>query len=345
MAPEQILAGMSGPRSDLYALGCTLYEMLCGQPVFAGSTTYALMSKQVDERPRSVRSLRPDVPPELDRLVFALLEKKPDDRPANADAVYQRLLAFAAGLEPLPGVLKPPSVPSPVRMYASVLSRVFTDVAGTRPEHASPSSPLPPKSKPVAAADPAPLRRRELDRARSEASRLVKQSRYSQAADVLAAVVEAPTQSRGVVEDDVVSVRLDLANVLFEGGDYRRAAPEFQQLAADLAVMRGPDAEPVLDCRLKEATCNALVGQTNLALRQLGDLLQDERRVFGADDPRTFDLRRQIGLLQLGAGQRQAAEQTLTQLLTDLRRRHSPDHPAVTGTADLLTGLRRSGYR
>ena len=65
MAPEQIWASMSGPQTDLYALGCTLHEMLTGQPLFAGSTAYAVMSKQVDERPRSVRSLRSEVPAEL----------------------------------------------------------------------------------------------------------------------------------------------------------------------------------------------------------------------------------------------------------------------------------------
>jgi serine/threonine protein kinase len=344
MAPEQILAGMSGPASDLYALGCTLYEMLCGQPVFAGSTAYTLMNMQVDERPRAVRGIRPEVPAELERLVFDLLEKKPGDRPANADAVYQRLMAFATGLEPLPGVLRPPSVPSPVRMYASVLSRVFSGIAGPGPkpeQEPAPSSP----PKPAAEPGPAPLHRSELDRARNEASRLVKQSRYSQAADVLATVVEQANRSPGEVDDDVVSIRLELANVLFEGGDYHRAASEYQQLAAELAARHGPDAEPVLNCRLKEATCHALVGETKLALRQLGDLLLDERRIFGADDPRTLDLRRQIGLLQLGAGQRQAAERTLTQLLADLKRQHSPDNPAVKGTADLLTGLRRSGYR
>ncbi|GGM27808.1 protein kinase [Dactylosporangium sucinum] len=328
MAPEQILAGLSGPSSDLYALGCTLHEMLCGQPVFAGSTSYTLMNKQVAERPEAVRTLRPEVPVEIDELVLALLQKKPEDRPASADDVYARLLPFAADLRPLPGVLNPPSAPSPARMYAAVLSRVFATT--------SPSAPVPPVADRVTAPTGG-----DLAEVRAEADRLIGQSRYNQAADLLAGAVE----QAGDAGDDTLRLRQEYADALFESGDYHRAAPAYRQLVDDLTTRHGPDAAPVLTCRLREATCQALLGHTTQALRQLQELLEDERAVFGDDDSRVLDLRRQIGLLQLGAGQRRAAEQTLTSLLEDLRRIHSPDHPAIAGTADLLAGLRRPSGR
>ena len=94
----------------------------------------------------------------------------------------------------------------------------------------------------------------------------------------------------------------------FRGLDFRQTSTS--SLAGDLAARYGAEAGTVLDCRLKEATRHALLGQTSLALQQLGDLLRDEQRVFGDADSRVFELRRQIGLLQLGAGQRQTAEQT-----------------------------------
>ena len=226
-------------------------------------------------------------------------------------------------------------------MYAGVLSRVFTGVAGAGPEPVPPVPSRPSPSESVTDTDPSRFSRSELDRARGEASRLVKQSRYSQAADLLAAVVEPATRMFGTFDDDVASLRLELANVLFDGGDYRRAAPAYQRLAADLAARHGADAELVLKCRLKEATCHALVGQTSQALQQLGDLLHDERRIFGADDARITELRRQIGLLQLGAGQRKAAEETLSELVADLTRLHGPTHPAVNEVRELLAGLHR----
>ncbi|MBX6749287.1 MAG: serine/threonine protein kinase, partial [Micromonosporaceae bacterium] len=129
MAPEQVMAAMSTPQTDLYALGCTLHEALSGRPVFVGTTSYSLMSQQVSEPPGPLRSLRPDVPAELERLVLHLLEKKPEDRPASAQAVYERLLPFVVSLGPLPGAVKPLTKSSPTRMYARVLSRVFADPA------------------------------------------------------------------------------------------------------------------------------------------------------------------------------------------------------------------------
>ncbi|MGI5243255.1 protein kinase domain-containing protein [Dactylosporangium sp. CA-139066] len=328
MAPEQILAGLSGPSSDLYALGCTLHEMLCGQPVFAGSTSYTLMNKQVDERPVAVRTLRPEVPPQIDELVLALLEKKPEDRPGGADEVFLRLLPFAVDLRPLPGILNPPAAPSPARMYATVLGRVFA----TTP----PTAPTPPATE-----RPAAPAGGDLAEVRAEAGRLMEQSRYNQAADVLAGAVARA----GDAGDDALRLRQEYADALFQSGDYHGAAPVYRQLVDDLTARHGPDTAAVLTCRLRDATCQALLGNTTQALRQLQDLLEDERAVFGADDARVLDLRRQIGLLQLGAGQRQTAERTLTSLLDDLRRLHSADHPAVASTADLLTGLRLPGRR
>jgi hypothetical protein len=86
---------------------------------------------------------------------------------------------------------------------------------------------------------------------------------------------------------------------------------------------------------LKEATCHALLGRTSEALRQLTELLDDERAAYGETDPRTLDLRKQIGLLQLGSGQRQSAKRTLNGLLGDVRGR-----PGEAEVANLLTSMR-----
>jgi non-specific serine/threonine protein kinase len=120
MSPEQIQRGVADPKSDLYALGCVLHEMLTGRQLFTGPTEYVVFDKQVKERPPAV----PGVPKELDRLIADLLEKDPADRPADAHALYERLQPFAVDLPALPGFLSPPSVPSPGRMYARIIGRV-----------------------------------------------------------------------------------------------------------------------------------------------------------------------------------------------------------------------------
>lgn len=160
---------------------------------------------------------------------------------------------------------------------------------------------------------------------------------------MLAAAVDVAVTAYGASDPDVLRLRFEYANALFDGGDYRAAAPVFQQLAEELTG--GGEDELALQCRLKEATCQALTGQTGQALRQLDGLLVEHRRTYGEDDPRTTELRRQIGLLQLGSGQPDDAAQTLGQLLDDLTRLHGPQHPSVREVSDLLAGLRRSRTR
>ncbi len=138
MAPEQVEAGVSEAATDLYALGCTLHEMLAGERVFNAPTSFSVMMKQVKDTPPPLRALRPDVPAELERLVLDLLAKRPEDRPAGAEMVHRRLRPFVTGLEPLPEVLRPAGTVSPVRLYAAVLAEI--------PDHAAgdPASPIDP---------------------------------------------------------------------------------------------------------------------------------------------------------------------------------------------------------
>jgi serine/threonine-protein kinase len=92
MAPEQITGKQPVSRkTDLYALGCVLFEMLTGRTPFAAETQPELLFKHVDEDPPSVREFSIDVPIWLDQLVEELLSKDPNDRPHDALAVQVKL--------------------------------------------------------------------------------------------------------------------------------------------------------------------------------------------------------------------------------------------------------------
>ncbi|MEU4719421.1 protein kinase [Nonomuraea dietziae] len=94
LAPEQINGEAGTAASDLYALGCVAYELLCGQPPFSGGAA-DLMRKHIFEPPVPPAQIRPDVPTGLDRLIVALLAKEPAGRPAGAEQVRQAFAAFA----------------------------------------------------------------------------------------------------------------------------------------------------------------------------------------------------------------------------------------------------------
>ena len=333
MAPEQIQANISGPATDLYALGCTLHEMLTGERLFSGSTSYDVMSKQVSRTPVPVTSVRHDVPTGLEELILHLLCKNPEERPADAHAVYERLLPYARDLGPWPGVLDPPTATSPNRMYARVLSRVLAGGEDEPPSARTKTGPPSPPDRPRQASQG------EVNEARAEARRLAKESRFGQAAEVLSSVVGSAKDSLGDRDEEIVQARLELADILFEEGAYRDAAPAYEQIGAEVAKRLGAHAEPALRARLKGATCRALIGETGEALRQLQQLLGDYRKAFGDDDSRTVELRQQIGLLQLGAGQPGAAGETLMRLLADLTDLRGAHHPTVAELRTLIASL------
>jgi serine/threonine protein kinase len=95
IAPEQMLDHPVDRRTDLFAFGVVLYEMLAGKPPFDGSPTeisHKNLASPVE--PIARRSPGVTVPPELERLVFRLLEKDPDNRPASTEEVCAALDAF-----------------------------------------------------------------------------------------------------------------------------------------------------------------------------------------------------------------------------------------------------------
>jgi eukaryotic-like serine/threonine-protein kinase len=111
MSPEQIDAGPVDARSDLYALGLVFYELVAGSPPFASNSPRELLNLQCTaEPPAFAPEIRRDLPRGLERLVFALLEKRPDRRPGSATEVLRVLEPFApsgTGLDVAPSERAP----------------------------------------------------------------------------------------------------------------------------------------------------------------------------------------------------------------------------------------------
>ena len=84
MPPEQVASSEEvDGRADIYALGCMLFEMLCGRPPFLHDEPQAVAAMHVREQPPRARSLRPDVPFNVDSLIARTLAKAPGERPQS----------------------------------------------------------------------------------------------------------------------------------------------------------------------------------------------------------------------------------------------------------------------
>jgi Tol biopolymer transport system component len=97
MAPEQLEGKEADARSDLWSLGCVLYEMATGKRAFEGATQASLIGAIMRDPPRAMSELAPMSPPALERLVQQCLAKDPDERWQSAGDVRRELEWVAAG--------------------------------------------------------------------------------------------------------------------------------------------------------------------------------------------------------------------------------------------------------
>jgi len=94
MSPEQAAGEPQvGKPSDIYSLGCVVYEMLVGEPPFTGRSEQAIRAKHIGEQPPSLHVVRPDLSPQVEVAVHQALAKKPADRPASVGAFAEMLAA------------------------------------------------------------------------------------------------------------------------------------------------------------------------------------------------------------------------------------------------------------
>lgn len=97
MSPEQALNRPLDPRSDVYAVGCVLYESLAGRQPFVADTAFEVLQRQIYDKPRPLDAVAPQpIPPAVVELVHRCLEKKPTLRPPSAAEVARRLRAAMA---------------------------------------------------------------------------------------------------------------------------------------------------------------------------------------------------------------------------------------------------------
>jgi len=141
MAPEQLEGKDADARTDIFALGCMLFETATGRKAFSGATQASVISSIMKEEPAPISQVQPMSPPALDRLVKTCLAKDPEDRWQSARDVSVQLSAIAEGaLEQRPGEAisrrpRIPWLPWLVTAIALVAVAVTFFQARSRPGH------------------------------------------------------------------------------------------------------------------------------------------------------------------------------------------------------------------
>jgi hypothetical protein len=267
MSPEQWAGQLVTPASDVYSLGCLLFELLTGDLPFHATTVMSLRVAHQEAAVPSPRAARPAVLPELETLVAAMLAKDPAARP-SALAVYQALLPLAAGgvaaaEGPLPGGSEDRDPRRPFR-------RPLLGVAGHggHDGHAGPSGPpgAPGTADGTGAArTELPLSEAEADRLRADVQSLLDDDQPSEAIRLL----EAGLARAAPGSFPELRMRHLLAAAFLLANQYGRAAQLFEQAGAAYRKYLGPGDALALDCAYQAGQAYAQAGKPEKALPQL----------------------------------------------------------------------------
>ncbi|MFI8003233.1 tetratricopeptide repeat protein [Streptomyces sp. NPDC086010] len=308
MSPEQIGGGEVDHRSDLYSLGCVLYEIATGAPPFDMDDAWAVLVGHRDTVPEPPRARRAELPGFLDRVVLDLLAKTPDERPADAGDLRQRIAAGRTGEQPAGthgSTALPParSVDAPARLPS--WTRHMT-------------------GGPKAAGDAA-----RTATATDHTSALTG-SWTTAAPSVLTGAFPPAGHGRPAPAPELLATLASRHRAglnLGRLGHWEEAAEVHREVAAARRHALGPDHPDTLAGEYEAGYALSRTGRAEDALRAFGRAADGRERVLGPDHLDTLAARQETAYVLGHLGRHFEAHQVYAAVLASRERSMGPDHP------------------
>ncbi|MFM9373437.1 tetratricopeptide repeat protein [Streptomyces sp. Da 82-17] len=313
MSPEQIGGEPVDYRSDLYSLGCVLYEIATGAPPFDHGDAWAVLLGHRDTTPEPPRSKRPELPEFLERIVLDLLAKSPDDRPGDARELAHRITAARGGtLAPAAPATPSPRVPAQAKRAEPAELPDWTRGMTTGP-------------KATGAVD---LRAVPLDAAAGLTGEWISRIDGRRTPD--AGQPRRPERSTAPPELlSVLATRHTAGLSLSRLGRWDEAVEVHRKVAADREQALGADHPDTLASRYEVAFTLSRTGRPTDALREFEHVARGRERALGADHPDTLGARQEIAYVLGQLGRHFEAHEIYTAVLAGRERSPhlGPDHP------------------
>ncbi|MFD3525541.1 tetratricopeptide repeat protein [Streptomyces sp. NPDC058653] len=335
MSPEQIGGGHIDHRSDLYSLGCVLYEIATGAPPFDLDDAWAVLVGHRDTVPQPLRSHRSELPEFLDRIVLDLLAKTPDERPSDATALRHRIIAARS-------ISEHPERPGRYGRYEregrgghqAVLAHPPSAAGSTSHGHAAggqdpraarlPSWTYGMSVGHKATASTAP-RTTPPDHTAGLTGEWTTPSGPAGTSAGGYARPERPTPSPEQIA--VLNSRHSAGLSLGRLGRWDEAGEVHRSVAAEREHMLGPDHPDTLGSRYEVGFTLSRTGRTSDALREFVRVTEGRERALGPDHPETLAARQETAYVLGQLGRHFEAHEVYASVLASRERTMGPDHP------------------
>ncbi|KIF72989.1 serine/threonine protein kinase [Streptomyces sp. 150FB] len=310
MSPEQIGAGEIDHRSDLYSLGCVLYEIATGAPPFDLEDAWSVLVGHRDTVPEPLRTHRPEIPAFFERIVLDLLAKTPEARPSDAAGLRRRIIAERAGAAP-----RGASLPA---QGTALVPRVEI---GPGPSSSAEQG-LPPWSRGMGtghkatAAWPLPT-----DPVAALTGEWTSPGDPHGAARAPGRPTPSPEQLAGLTDKHHAGLALGRLGHWEEAGDTHRA------VAAERERLLGPDHPDTLGSHYEIGFSLSRTGRTAQALHEFGRVADGRTRTLGPDHPETLAARQETAYALGQLGRHAEAHQVYAAVLASRERTMGPEHP------------------